>query len=125
MSRGSPAIRTDHGPTAVNELVVPGRTVALAADRQLLLGQVAEPQQQVVGSVDGARPAAVVEGLQLQLEFDEGGRVEELPQLVGSDELGQHPAVESEGLRSAFGEREVALVVEVGDVPVRDRRRER
>ena len=36
--------------------------------------------------------------------------MEELTQLVRTDQLGQHPTIEGEGLGASFGDRRVALV---------------
>ena len=68
------------------------------------------------GLVGVARPPALVEGLQVVLERGQGGGVDELPQLLGAQQLGQHLPVEGEGLGPALGEGGVALVEEVGHV---------
>ena len=69
-----------------------------------------------MGLVGVAGPPPVVEGLEVGLQRLQRLRVDQLPQLLGAQQLGQHLPVEGEGLGPALGQRGVALVEEVGDV---------
>ncbi len=61
--------------------------------------------------------AVLGEPLQLALQLGEHLRVEQLAQLRLAEQLGQQPGVQGEGGGTALGERRVALVQELGDVP--------
>ncbi len=112
-----------HCSTRPNELFVV-RPV-LRASRQLLGREIAETAKQVVSAVEVVGPAALVEGLELGLKSRQGISVDQLAQLIGTHQLGQHPPIEREGLGPALGQGGVALVHEVGHVGEGQRRRER
>ncbi len=80
------------------------------AGGQLLDGEGAEASEQVVGLVGVAGPAPVDQALQLQLQVGQGGRVDQLPQLVGAQQLAEQVAVERQGRGPALGQGGVALV---------------
>ncbi len=69
-----------------------------------------------MGGADGLGLPALVESLQLGLQLDEGTAIEQVPQLLGAHQLGQHAAVEGERLGPPLGQRRVALVHELGHV---------
>ena len=112
----------DHCSPLGEQLV---RAVAGRAGGQLVARQVPHAPQQVVGIIGMAGPAALIEGLEVGLEGGHGLRLNQLPQLLGAEQLGQQLAVEGQGLGLALGERRVALVEEVGHVREGQRRGER
>ncbi len=115
MIRCSPATTTRTARRACEQLGQPGLAVALAAQIGLGLGEVADLAQHVVQLVGRARPATVGEALQLQLDVGEHGRVEQLAQLLGAEQVAQQVAVERQGRGAALGQRGVALVHVRGD----------
>ena len=71
------------------------------------------------------RKAFRQQALQLQLDLGDRLRVEELAQVLATEQLGEQLAVERERLRPPFGERRVALVHELRHVREQQRGRER
>ncbi len=98
---------------------------ALAAQIDLGNGEVADLAQHVVQLVGTARPAAVGQALQLQLDVGEHARVEQLAQLLGAEQIAQQVAVERQRRRPALGQRRVALVHVRGDPVEQQALRER
>ena len=78
--------------------------------------QIAQPSEQIVRTVERGGPAILVETLQFALEALERSRSMSSRQLIGADELGEHAAVEGEGLGAPFGHGRVVVVHELGDV---------
>ena len=70
-----------------------------------------------MGLVGVAGPAAVGEALELQLEVGEHGRVEQVPQLLGAEELAQQVAIEGQRRGPALGQGCIAAVHVDGDPP--------
>ena len=70
----------------------------------------AEQPEQVVDLVGVARPTAVGEALQLELEVGEHRRIDQLAELLGAQQLAEELPVEGEGRGPTFGQRGVALV---------------
>ena len=60
--------------------------------------------------VDGARSPPAGQRLELELDLSDSGRVEQLAQLVGPEQLCEQLAVQCQGLRSTLGEWRVSLV---------------
>ena len=102
-----------------------GRRAAARPGGDLLRREVAEAPQQVGDLVHGARPALVDQRLALQLRLLEGGRVQQLAELLLAEQLAEEVAIERQRLRAPLGERGVALVHEGGDVVEEERRGER
>jgi len=96
-----------------------------AAGCCLVHGEVAEADQQVVRLVGVAWESLWQQALQLELDRGDRLRVEKLTQVLAAEQLGQQLAIECERLRSALGQRRVALVHELSDVGEQQRRRER
>ena len=91
---------------------------------QLVAGQIAEPDEEIVCRIDVAGRAIGLEVLQLQLELRERVGVEQLAQLDLAEELAELRGIDGERLRASLRERRVALVDEVADVLEEQRRRE-
>src|SRR5207248_1763708 len=93
--------------------------------RDLVAREIAEPEEQIVDGIGGARAEALVETLELALELDQHRGVEELAELGIAQELAELRLIDGERLRAALGERRVTLVDEIRHVAEEDRRRER
>ena len=125
---GLPADPHDHRPPGGGQRLQPlagGRQPAARARRDLLLGEVAEPAQQVGDLVHRAGLALVDERLALELRLLEGRRVEQLAQLLLAEQLAEQVAVEGERLGPSLRERGVAVVHVGGDVVEEERGGER
>ena len=114
---GDPAVvtRNPHGDGAALPLERGQPAGWHAAGRELLRVEVAQPPEQVGCLVRVAR-VAPGQALQLQLQGSDCGGVEQLPQLLGPEQLGEQLAVEGQGLCPPFGKRRVALVQVLPDV---------
>ena len=84
--------------------------------RDLVAGEVAEAQQEIVDAVEGADLVGFGEGLQLLFGFLDGVEVEELAQVGVAEELAELILIDREGLGAALGEGGVAVVDVVGNV---------
>jgi hypothetical protein len=82
---------------------------------QLVDRQGAEHPQQVVQLVGVAGAAALDAALELVLDVDERGGVEQVAQLLGAEQLAQQVAVERQRRGSPFGQRRVVVVHELAD----------
>ena len=103
-------------PPRSHEVVDPLRPAgALAAQIDLGSGEVADLAQHVVQLVGTARPAAVGDTLQLQLDVGEHTGIEQLAQLLGTEQIAQQIAIERQRRGAALGQRRVALVHVRGD----------
>jgi len=85
----------------------------------------AERAQHIVHFVDIAGAPAVGEALQLELEVGEHRRIEQLAQLVGTEQIAQQVAIERQRRGPSLGEGRVAFVHIDGDPPEQQRLRER
>ena len=72
--------------------------------------QVAQSAEQVVHRVGRARLSITGECLELELELGQRPRIEQLAQLLGTQQLAQQVAIERQRLCPAVDERRVALV---------------
>ena len=109
-----------------HQLVDPTAAVTpLATGVDLRDGEVAHTAEHVVQLVGG--PGAATVGKVLQFEFDVGkhARVEQLAQLLGTEQLPQQVTVERERGGATLGERSVAFVHVLGDPVEQQARRER
>ena len=75
--------------------------------------------------VDVAGQAPVDQALQLELEVGQHVGVDQLPQLLGPEQVAQEVAVEGEGGGPTLGQRRVALVHVDGDPAEQQRLGER
>lgn len=103
-----------------------GRPSGLRPARgQFGIGQRAE-QPQSVGDTFGVLDAPVLrQPLEFALQLVQHVGVQQLAQLGLAQQLGEEAGVEREGRGTAFGERRVALVEELGDVAEEQRPGER
>ena len=103
------------------------RTIIWTADpcRDLVGAQVAQPAQEVVHRVGRPRGSVGRQELELQLELGQGVGVEQLAQLLGTQQLAQQVAIEGQRLRPPVDQRRVALVHVRGDVVEHQRAGER
>ncbi len=93
----------------------PLAAVALAAQIDLGCSEVADLAQHVVQFVGAAGPPAIGHALQLELHIGQHARVEQLPELLGTQQVAQQVAVEREGRGTPLGQWRVALVHVRGD----------
>ena len=84
-------------------------------------GQIADDAEQVAGAVEVPGMPVGGQPLQLRLDLRHRLRVEQLAQLRAAEEFGEQAGVEGERLRTPFGQRGVALVDELSDVPEQQR----
>ena len=83
---------------------------------RLVLGQVTEVTKRVVQRIHAPDPAPAREPLELELEVRQALGIDQLPELLPPQQLGQEGAIERQRLRPPFGEGRVALVHERRDV---------
>jgi hypothetical protein len=93
--------------------------------RRLGLGQVPDPAEQVVQPVRVGRPSVTGHRLQLELDLLRRPRLDQLPQLDPTQQLREDRPVQRQRLRTALGQRRVALVHERRDVAEQQRAGER
>ena len=86
------------------------RRRGVAAEIDLSGGEVADRTQDVVQLVGAAGPATVGQPLQVELDVGEHSGIEELAELLGSEEVAEQVAVERQRRRSPLGQWGVALV---------------
>ena len=84
--------------------------------------QVAEPPKQVVQPVSVGGLPVLGEGLKGELEVRQGGRIQQLPQLLLSEELAQQVAVKRECLGAPLREGGVTVVHVGRDIVEQERR---
>ena len=116
------------GPAGGRELVEPrsgGRRATLGPCRDLGRRQVAQPAEQIVDAVERRCAAILGECLEAQLEIGQRVRVEQLAQLLLSEQLAQQVAVERQRAGPALGDRRVAVVHVGGHVVEHQAARER
>ena len=82
----------------------------------LLGGQIAEAEEQVMNRIDRLRLVPLVEVLQLHLHLGQHVRVEELTQLGLAEKLTKLGLIDRQRLRLPFGQRRVAVVDEIRHV---------
>ena len=87
-----------------------------AARGDLLLRQIAEPEQEIVQPVGVARLVVRVERLQLLLDFFERRPIQQLAKIRAAENLFELRLIDGKRLRAAFRERRVAIIYIVGDV---------
>ena len=110
-----PRHRTPDGSGGGHQLVEPLGRRAVAAGVGLLEGQRAEGPQDVGQLVRVPGPAAVAEPLQVQLQVGQDTGVDQLPQLLGAQQVPQQVPVECQRRGPALGQRGVPLVHVDGD----------
>ena len=93
-----------------------GNRAAGGARLDLFEREIAEAEEEIVQSIGVARLVIGVEGLQLLLDFGEGGFVEQFAEIGAAENFLELRLIDGEGLGAAFGERSVAIVDVVGDV---------
>ena len=93
-----------------------------SARSNLVSGQIAEPQQEIVQAVGVPRLVIGVERLQLLLHFVQRRLVEQFAEIGAAEDLFELRLIDGQGLRAAFGERRIAIVDVVGDVGEQQRR---
>ena len=100
-----------------------GTAAALQARSRfdLLGGQIAEAEEQVMNSIDRLRLVPLVEVLQLHLHLGQHVRVEELAQLGLAEKLTKLGLIDRQRLRLPFGQRRVAVVDEIRHVAEKQR----
>ena len=98
------------GPGGGDQLVQPLGGRAVAAGVGLLPGQRPERPEDVGQLVGVAGPATVGQPLQVELEVGQHVRVDQLPQLLGPEQVPQQVPVEGQRRGPALGQRGVALV---------------
>ena len=116
--------QAEHAALAL-ELLDRGGRIAVEPRRDLVVRERAEVAQQVVHAVDRSRMPTVGQPLQLELDLVERGRVQQLAEVLGPEEIAEQVAVERQRRRAPFGERRVALVHVDRDPPEQQRLRER
>ena len=116
--------QAEHAALAL-ELFDRGGRIAVEPRRDLVVRERAEIAHQVVHAVDRSRMPTVGQPLQLQLHLVERGRVQQLAEVLGPEEIAEQVAIERQRRRAPFGERRVPLVHVDRDPPEQQRLRER
>ena len=119
------ALARTHDAMVAQQLFEPGFRIRSGAGAQLVEVQRPEVGEEIVEVVGMARPAVLRDALQLELEIREHGRIEELAQFFGAEQVAQEIAVEGQCGRTTLGERRVAFVHVDGDPAEQQRLRER
>ena len=109
-SRGLAGHAHPHGPAFGEHLLDPRGGVVLRPRADLRLCHVAHADQQVVHVVGVARATPLRQPLQLQLQLIERGRVQQVAELLLTEELAQQVPVQRERGGTSLRERRVALV---------------
>ena len=99
------------------ELIQRVRRVDAAARRDFRGGEIAQTEQQVVNAIHRSRMVGGVELLRLRFHFGKRIGVEQLAQLDVPQQLAKLRLVDRQRLRAALGERGIAVVDVIGDVP--------
>ena len=114
-TRSTPAIVTRNARCSATSVSTASLAGASVPRRDLVVAERSEVSQQVVHPVERARLPPVGEPLQLELDVVERGRVEQLAQVLGAEQVAQQVAVEGQRGRTPLRERRVALVHEHRD----------
>ena len=91
----------------------------------LIEGEIADANQQVVDGVGAARLVAVFQVLQAPLELGERVRIQQVAKFGVAQQFAQLRLIDRQRLRAPLGQRRVAVVDVVGDIAEEERRRKR
>src|SRR5579862_4788817 len=93
-----------------------GNLRGFATGGEFVARQVAEAEEQIVDSIEGARLIAFDERLELLLGLLDGGGVEELAEVGIAEQFAELVLIDGQRLGAALGQRSIAVIYIIGDV---------